>query len=224
VEQEITQTIPGVESPSAFNNEPTIKAMYQTGYAKSIGITDTATDGTISYKTGCSVDAFASSVRRAEMKVKYSSVVSDASGVDTTVASQGVTDTSSFVAAVAAVKAADPTAYASVTAPTTNDIASIAAATSVVISGGTVAPTSGAPGSGQDDSDLDIFIIIVVVVGAAIVIGLLVMLGVKIATANSNATSLEKSAQNEASTPAQSDGTPGTQGNTQSVGIGMESV
>merc|ERR1711865_976456 len=103
ITQTIVQTIPGVDSAATFNAEPNVKSAYEKGYGSVILITDTASDGSISYKTGCSVDAYAADTRRAAMNVQYSSVVSDASGVDTTTASAGITDASAFVTAVAAV-------------------------------------------------------------------------------------------------------------------------
>merc|ERR1712086_90188 len=117
ITQTIVQTIPGVDSAATFNAEPNVKSAYEKGYGSVILITDTASDGSITYKDGCSVDAFAADSRRAAMNVQYSSVVSDASGVDTTVASAGITDASAFVSAVAAVVASDTTTYSSVTAP-----------------------------------------------------------------------------------------------------------
>merc|ERR1712086_691615 len=158
ITQTIVQTIPGVDSAATFNAEPNVKSAYEKGYGSQIFITDTASDGSITYKTGCSVDAYAADARRAAMNVQYSSVVSDASGVDTTTASNGVTDTASFATAVATVVASDTTAYGSVTAPSASDITSVSTPTSVSISGGTAAPTSG---SSDNDSDLTTFIIIV---------------------------------------------------------------
>merc|ERR1712153_49136 len=79
VTQVITQTIPGVDSAATFNAEPTVKDAYEKGYGKSIGLTDTAPNGVVTYKTGCSVSAFAADARRAAMNVQYSSVVSVAS-------------------------------------------------------------------------------------------------------------------------------------------------
>merc|ERR1711957_822534 len=63
--------------------------------------------------------------RRAAMNVKYISVVSDTSGVDTTTASNGVTDTSAFATAVATVVASDTTTSGSVTPPSASDIISV---------------------------------------------------------------------------------------------------
>ena len=114
-----------VDSAATFNAEPNVKSAYEKGYGSVIGVTDTASNGAVTYKTGCSVDAFAADTRRAAMNVQYSSVVSDASGVDTTTASNGVTDTSAFATAVATVVASDTTTYASVTAPSATDIISV---------------------------------------------------------------------------------------------------
>merc|ERR1711865_852293 len=123
--QTIVQTIPGVDSAATFNAEPNVKSAYEKGYGSQIGITDTdSTTNAITYKTGCSVDAYAADARRAAMNVQYSSVVSDASGVDTTTASNGVTDTASFATAVATVVASDTTTYSSVTAPSASDVQS----------------------------------------------------------------------------------------------------
>merc|ERR1712086_638923 len=164
ITQTIVQTIPGVDSAATFNAEPNVKSAYEKGYGSVILITDTASDGSITYKTGCSVDAYAADTRRAAMNVQYSSVVSDASGVDTTTASAGITDASAFVTAVAAVVASDTTAYSSVTAPSASDITTITAA------------TSGSSGS----SDLETYIIVLIVLGGVLIIGLVVLVVSKI--------------------------------------------
>jgi len=167
----ITQTIPGVDSAATFNAEPTVKDAYEKGYGKSIGLTDTSPNGVVTYKTGCSVDAFAADTRRAAMNVQYSSVVSVASGVNAAAASNGVTDTASFASAVATVVASNPTAYSSVTAPSANDITSVATASAVTISGGTTAPTS----SG-DDSDIEVYVVISIVgAGIVLIVGIIVI-------------------------------------------------
>jgi hypothetical protein len=177
VTQTITQTIPGVDSAATFNAEANVKSAYEKGYGSVIGITDTdATTGVITYKTGCSCDAFAADARRASMNVQYSSVVSDVSGVDTATASSGVTDASAFVTAVATVVASDTTTYATVTAPSASDITAVASAASVSVNGGSASPTS-AP---NNDSELETFLLIVIVVGAVILLGLLVMIVVNI--------------------------------------------
>merc|ERR1712086_837053 len=176
ITQTIVQTIPGVDSAATFNAEPNVKSAYEKGYGSQIFITDTASDGSITYKTGCSVDAYAADARRAAMNVQYSSVVSDASGVDTTTASNGVTDTASFATAVATVVASDTTTYSSVTAPSASDVQSVSTTTSVSISGGTAAPTSGSSGS----SDLETYIIVLIVLGGVLIIGLVVLVVSKI--------------------------------------------
>jgi len=165
-----------VDSAATFNAEPTVKDAYEKGYGSQIGITDTSTDGSVTYKSGCSVDAYAADTRRAAMNVQYSSVVSDASGVDTTTASAGITDASAFVSAVAAVVASDTTTYSSVTAPSASDVQSVSTTTSVSISGGTAAPTSGSSGS----SDLETYIIVLIVLGGVLIIGLVVLVVSKI--------------------------------------------
>jgi hypothetical protein len=162
-----------VDSAATFNAEPNVKSAYEKGYGSQIGVTDTASDGAVTYKAGCSVDAYAADARRAAMNVQYSSVVSDASGVDATTASNGVTDTSAFASAVATVVASDTTTYSSVTAPSASDITSAAPATSVSISGGTAAPTSG---SSDDSSDLDTLVIILLVIGGLLLIGMIVVI------------------------------------------------
>merc|ERR1711865_691185 len=156
ITQTIAQSIPGVDSAATFNAEPNVKSAYEKGYGSVILITDTASDGSITYKTGCSVDAYAADARRAAMNVQYSSVVSDASGVDTTTASNGVTNTASFATAVATVVASDTVTYSAVTAPSASDVQSVSTPTSVSISGGTEAPTSGP----SDSSDMATLVII----------------------------------------------------------------
>merc|ERR1712153_88780 len=177
ITQTIVQTIPGVDSAATFNAEPNVKSAYEKGYGSQIGLTETdSTTNAITYKTGCSVDAYAADARRAAMNVQYSSVVSDASGVDTTTASNGVTDTASFATAVATVVASDTTTYSSVTAPSASDVQSVSTTTSVSISGGTAAPTSGSSGS----SDLETYIIVLIVLGGVLIIGLVVLVVSKI--------------------------------------------
>merc|ERR1712028_216619 len=129
-------------------------------------------------KIGCSVNAYAADARRAAMSVQYSSVVSDASGVDTTVASAGITDATALVTAVNTVIASDTTTYASVTVVTASDITSVGTAESITVEGGTVAPTS-AP---NNDSDLDLCLIIAAVVGGVILLGLIIMVAVNVAS------------------------------------------
>ena len=76
-----------MESAATFNAEPNVKSAYEKGYGSQIGVTDTASNGAVTYKTGCSVDAWAAdATRRAAMNVQYSSVVSDATTVATAVA------------------------------------------------------------------------------------------------------------------------------------------
>merc|ERR1711957_88628 len=163
ITQTIVQTIPGVDSAATFNAEPNVNSAYEKAYGSMIGITDTdSTTNAVTYKTGCSVDAYATDARRAAMNVKYISVVSDTSGVDTTTASNGVTDTSAFATAVATVVASDTTTSGSVTPPSASDIISVSTPTSVTISGGTAAPTGG---PSDDDSDLDTYIIVLIAVG-----------------------------------------------------------
>ena len=74
---------------------------YARGYGKTIGITLQNATGTTVYKTDCAVSVIASSRRvdQAELKLQYTAVVSDESGVDQQRASQGVTndDITSFV-------------------------------------------------------------------------------------------------------------------------------
>merc|ERR1712166_1737571 len=105
ITQTVVQNVPGVDarraamnvqyiSAATFNADLIVKSAYQKAYGSMIGITDTdSTTNAVTYKTGCSVDAYATDARRAAMNVKYISVVSDTSGVDTTTASNGVTDT-----------------------------------------------------------------------------------------------------------------------------------
>merc|ERR1712166_921367 len=178
VTQTIVQTVPGVDSAATFNAEPTVKDAYEKGYGSVIGITDTDTKGSVTYKTGCSVDAYAADARRAAMSVQYSSFVSEVSGVDTTVASAGITDATALVTAVNTVIASDTTTYASVTVVTASDITSVGTAESITVEGGTVAPTS-AP---NNDSDLDLYLIIVAVVGGVILLGLIIMVAVNVAS------------------------------------------
>merc|ERR1712166_1049026 len=190
ITQTIVQTIPGVDSAATFNAEPNVKSAYEKGYGSQIFITDTASDGSITYKTGCSVDAYAADARRAAMNVQYSSVVSDASGVDTTTASNGVTDTASFATAVATVVASDTVTYSSVTAPSASDITSVSTTTSVSISGGTEAPTGG---PSDDSSDMDTLVIILLVIGGLVLIGMIVLIVVRLRVPDPKGSSDQKS-------------------------------
>merc|ERR1711957_801482 len=200
ITQTVVQTVPGVDSAATFNADPNVKSAYQKAYGSMIGITDTdSTTNAVTYKTGCSVDAYATDARRAAMNVKYISVVSDTSGVDTTTASNGVTDTASFATAVATVVASDTVTYSSVTAPSASDITSVSTTTSVSISGGTAAPTSG---SSDNDSDLTTFIIIVAVVGAVIIIALVVVAMVKLSATKTQESALHDQVQDTPSSSA----------------------
>merc|ERR1712153_112063 len=190
ITQTIVQTIPGVDSAATFNAEPNVKSAYEKGYGSQIFITDTASDGSITYKTGCSVDAYAADARRAAMNVQYSSVVSDASGVDTTTASNGVTDTASFATAVATVVASDTVTYSSVTAPSASDITSVSTPTSVSISGGTEAPTDG---PSDDSSDMATLVIILLVIGGLVLIGMIVLIAVRLRVPDPKGSSDQKS-------------------------------
>jgi len=191
ITQTIVQTIPGVDSAATFNAEPNVKSAYEKGYGSQIGITDTdSTTNAITYKTGCSVDAYAADARRAAMNVKYSSVVSDASGVDTTTASNGVTDTASFATAVATVVASDTVTYSAVTAPSASDVQSVSTPTSVSISGGTEAPTSG---PSDDSSDMDTLVIILLVIGGLVLIGMIVLIVVRLRVPDPKGSSDQKS-------------------------------
>merc|ERR1712166_586936 len=182
ITQTIVQTIPGVDSAATFNAEPNVKSAYEKGYGSQIGITDTdSTTNAITYKTGCSVDAYAADARRAAMNVQYSSVVSDASGVDTTTASSGVTDTSAFATAVATVVASDTVTYSAVTAPSASDVQSVSTPTSVSISGGTEAPTSG---PSDDSSDMATLVIVLLVIGGLVLIGMIVLIVVRLRVAD----------------------------------------
>merc|ERR1712166_1556638 len=147
ITQTVVQNVPGVDarraamnvqqyiSAATFNADPNVKSAYQKAYGSMIGCTDTdSTTNAVTYKTGCSVDAYATGARRAAMNVKYISVVSDTSGVDTTTASNGVTDTSAFATAVATVVASDTTTSGSVTPPSASDIISVSTPSSVSIS------------------------------------------------------------------------------------------
>merc|ERR1712166_860634 len=191
ITQTIVQTIPGVDSAATFNAEPNVKSAYEKGYGSQIGLTETdSTTNAITYKTGCSVDAYAADARRAAMNVQYSSVVSDASGVDTTTASNGVTDTASFATAVATVVASDTVTYSSVTAPSASDITSVSTTTSVSISGGTEAPTSG---PSDDSSDMDTVVIILLVIGGLVLIGMIVLIVVRLRVPDPKGSSDQKS-------------------------------
>merc|ERR1711865_543276 len=190
ITQTIVQTIPGVDSAATFNAEPNVKSAYEKGYGSQIFITDTASDGSITYKTGCSVDAYAADARRAAMNVQYSSVVSDASGVDTTTASSGVTDTSAFATAVATVVASDTVTYSAVTAPSASDVQSVSTPTSVSISGGTEAPTSG---PSDDSSDMATLVIILLVIGGLVLIGMIVLIVVRLRVPDPKGSSDQKS-------------------------------
>merc|ERR1711865_398438 len=190
ITQTIVQTIPGVDSAAAFNAEPNVKSAYEKGYGSQILITDTASDGSITYKTGCSVDAYAADARRAAMNVQYSSVVSDASGVDTTTASNGVTNTASFATAVATVVASDTVTYSAVTAPSASDVQSVSTPTSVSISGGTEAPTSG---PSDDSSDMATLVIILLVIGGLVLIGMIVLIVVRLRVPDPKGASDQKS-------------------------------
>merc|ERR1711865_250981 len=190
ITQTIVQTIPGVDSAATFNAEPNVKSAYEKGYGSQIFITDTASDGSITYKTGCSVDAYAADARRAAMNVQYSSVVSDASGGDTTTASNGVTDTSAFATAVATVVASDTVTYSAVTAPSASDVQSVSTPTSVSISGGTEAPTSG---PSDDSSDMATLVIILLVIGGLVLIGMIVLIVVRLRVPDPKGSSDQKS-------------------------------
>merc|ERR1712166_541413 len=191
ITQTIVQTIPGVDSAATFNAGPNVKSAYEKGYGSQIGITETdSTTNAITYKTGCSVDAYAADARRAAMNVQYSSVVSDASGVDTTTASNGVTDTASFATAVATVVASDTVTYSAVTAPSASDITSVSTTTSVSISGGTEAPTSG---PSDDSSDMDTLVIILLVIGGLVLIGMIVLIVVRLRVPDPKGSSDQKS-------------------------------
>merc|ERR1712166_1107786 len=191
ITQTIVQTIPGVDSAATFNAEPNVKSAYEKGYGSQIGITDTdSTTNAITYKTGCSVDAYAADARRAAMNVQYSSVVSDASGVDTTTASSGVTDTSAFATAVATVVASDTVTYSAVTAPSASDVQSVSTPTSVSISGGTEAPTSG---PSDDSSDMATLVIILLVIGGLVLIGMIVLIAVRLRVPDPKGSSDQKS-------------------------------
>merc|ERR1711957_921805 len=120
ITQTVVQTVPGVDSAATFNADPNVKSAYQKAYGSMIGITDTdSTTNAVTYKTGCSVDAYATDARRAAMNVKYISVVSD---------------TSAFATAVATVVASDTTTSGSVTPPSASDIISVSTPSSVSIS------------------------------------------------------------------------------------------
>merc|ERR1712166_1109494 len=190
ITQTIVQTIPGVDSAATFNAEPNVKSAYEKGYGSQIFITDTASDGSITYKTGCSVDAYAADARRAAMNVQYSSVVSDASGVDTTTASNGVTNTASFATAVATVVASDTVTYSAVTAPSASDVQSVSTPTSVSVSGGTEAPTSG---PSDDSSDMATLVIILLVIGGLVLIGMIVLIAVRLRVPDPKGSSDQKS-------------------------------
>merc|ERR1712166_1012710 len=191
ITQTIVQTIPGVDSAATFNAEPNVKSAYEKGYGSQIGLTETdSTTNAITYKTGCSVDAYAADARRAAMNVQYSSVVSDASGVDTTTASNGVTDTASFATAVATVVASDTVTYSAVTAPSASDVQSVSTPTSVSISGGTEAPTSG---PSDDSSDMATVVIILLVIGGLVLIGMIVLIVVRLRVPDPKGSSDQKS-------------------------------
>merc|ERR1712166_1667446 len=191
ITQTIVQTIPGVDSAATFNAEPNVKSAYEKGYGSQIGLTETdSTTNAITYKTGCSVDAYAADARRAAMNVQYSSVVSDASGVDTTTASNGVTSTASFATAVATVVASDTVTYSAVTAPSASDVQSVSTPTSVSISGGTEAPTSG---PSDDSSDMATLVIILLVIGGLVLIGMIVLIAVRLRVPDPKGSSDQKS-------------------------------
>merc|ERR1712166_571795 len=191
ITQTIVQTIPGVDSAATFNAEPNVKSAYEKGYGSQIGLTETdSTTNAITYKTGCSVDAYAADARRAAMNVQYSSVVSDASGVDTTTASNGVTNTASFATAVATVVASDTITYSAVTAPSASDVQSVSTPTSVSVSGGTEAPTSG---PSDDSSDMATLVIILLVIGGLVLIGMIVLIAVRLRVPDPKGSSDQKS-------------------------------
>merc|ERR1712166_1708254 len=191
ITQTIVQTIPGVDSAATFNAEPNVKSAYEKGYGSQIGLTETdSTTNAITYKTGCSVDAYAADARRAAMNVQYSSVVSDASGVDTTTASSGVTDTASFATAVATVVASDTVTYSAGTAPSASDVQSVSTPTSVSISGGTEAPTSG---PSDDSSDMATLVIILLVIGGLVLIGVIALIVVRLRVPDPKGSSDQKS-------------------------------
>ena len=119
----MTRCVTRVDSAATFNADATIKEVYEKAYGKTIGIMDVAAGGTATYKTGCSVVVVATDSRRASMKVQYSAIVSDASGVNQTAASKGVTDTDSFVSNV------NSCIYGSVSAISADDITSVSPAT-----------------------------------------------------------------------------------------------
>ena len=170
-----TLAVDSVDSAATFNAEPTVKDAYEKGYGVNIGVTVTVS-GVISYKTGCSVNAFAADVRRNAMNVQYNSVVSVESGVDPAAASQGVTDTSAFATAVANVLASDTTTYSSVTPPSASDMTSVGTASAVTIEGGTTAPTS----SGDDSDDIEVIGIILIVVAGIVFIGMIIVIVCKL--------------------------------------------
>lgn len=161
-----------MDSAATFNAETEVNDAYEKGYGKTIGIMDQATDGTVTYKTGCSVAAFAADSRRESMTIQYSSVISDASGVDQVTASQGVTDTSSFASNVNSVISSDPTAYSSVSTVSASDITSVATATSSTVSGGTLAPTSAAGDTGTSQLYVWVLLACLLIVGVLVFIGI----------------------------------------------------
>merc|ERR1712166_982600 len=79
ITQTVVQAVPGVDarraamnvqyiSAATFNADPNVKSAYQKAYGSMIGCTDTdSTTNAVTYKTGCSVDAYATDARRAAM-------------------------------------------------------------------------------------------------------------------------------------------------------------
>jgi len=119
---------------------------------------------------GVAVIVGADDTRRAELTITYTTTILDSSLADTAAASVSASAMSpaSFVAAyntvLAAAKAADPAAYASVPTISEADVKSIVAPTVTTVA----ATTSSDSGGGDDDNTLLIIVIPIVVVAVLI--------------------------------------------------------
>jgi len=179
--EQIIQLVLQYPDAASFLQDTAVTEVMGVSYGKALGLAELvrklAADGLTSAEVwvevwqlmnGVAVIVGADDTRRAELTITYTTTILDSSLADTAAASVSASNMSpaSFVAAyntvLAAAKAADPVAYASIATISEADVKSIVAPTVT-----TVAATSSDSGGGGDD-DNTLLIIVIPIVGVAV--------------------------------------------------------
>jgi hypothetical protein len=158
-----TITVTSIASADDYNSNPDVKAVYEAGYAKGLGILETLDP--VTYYAGCSVESSAVSVRRA-VTLSFTAIVASAQAEEASTAATALA--ASPATFVENVQAAYDVMSASGAITT---VVAIPAASDVTVAAPTVIEITQAPTASSSSSSDNTVIIVVAVVGGLVLLG-----------------------------------------------------